>query len=364
MSGMKLGLGLYRDMLDRDHMRFARQCGCTRLIIHLANYYSGGDANIVTATDATHNYGVSTAHDPIWQEDSLRGLQRMAAEEGLEIYGIENFDPADWYDVLLDGPRRAEQMENLKAIIRRAGRLGIRAFGYNFSLAGVWGHQKRAAARGGATSTCFDASLLDTERAHSQRPGLEHDLRAGRQAASCLPVFQRGTVGPAEAVSRRNAAGGRGSGRGACAAPGRPAHARAAPYAAHGLPAVAVRPADLPQPQPRKHAEFCMGSLQEMTEGNLYDEIDHYGGREAHQLRPFPQRAGQECPCYDEVFLDEGDIDMLRALAPAFRAHGFDGVLIPDHTPLITCRAPWYAGMSYALGYMRAAFTMLDKGLL
>ena len=117
MSGMKLGLGLYRDMLDRDHMRFARQCGCTHLIIHLANYYSGGDANIVTATDATHNYGVSTAHDPIWQEDSLRGLQRMAAEEGLEIYGIENFDPADWYDVLLDGPRRAEQMENLKAIM-------------------------------------------------------------------------------------------------------------------------------------------------------------------------------------------------------------------------------------------------------
>jgi mannonate dehydratase len=29
-------------------------------------------------------------------------------------------------------------------------------------------------------------------------------------------------------------------------------------------------------------------------------------------------------------------------------------VLIPDHTPEMTCAAPWHAGMAYALGYMRA----------
>ncbi|HVO38692.1 MAG TPA: mannonate dehydratase [Spirochaetia bacterium] len=30
-------------------------------------------------------------------------------------------------------------------------------------------------------------------------------------------------------------------------------------------------------------------------------------------------------------------------------------VLIPDHTPLPECDAPWHAGMAYAIGYMRAA---------
>jgi len=30
-------------------------------------------------------------------------------------------------------------------------------------------------------------------------------------------------------------------------------------------------------------------------------------------------------------------------------------VLIPDHTPQMTCGAPWHAGMAYALGYMRGA---------
>jgi mannonate dehydratase len=35
-------------------------------------------------------------------------------------------------------------------------------------------------------------------------------------------------------------------------------------------------------------------------------------------------------------------------------------VLIPDHTPQMTCRAPWHAGMAYAMGYLRAALRMIE----
>ena len=38
---------------------------------------------------------------------------------------IENFDPAHWYDVLLDGPRKSVQLEDMKMIIRNVGRAGI-----------------------------------------------------------------------------------------------------------------------------------------------------------------------------------------------------------------------------------------------
>ena len=64
-------------------------------------------------------------------------------------------------------------------------------------------------------------------------------------------------------------------------------------------------------------------------------------------------------PHYHEVFLDEGDIDMIRVLK-ILKEHQFDGVLIPDHTPQMTCAAPWHAGMAFALGYMRAALDALD----
>ena len=54
-------------------------------------------------------------------------------------------------------------------------------------------------------------------------------------------------------------------------------------------------------------------------------------------------------PCYDEVFLDEGDIDMLGALRQLQRLE-FDGVLIPDHTPLIDGKAPWENGYGLCAG--------------
>ena len=44
---------------------------------------------------------------------------------------------------------------------------------------------------------------------------------------------------------------------------------------------------------------------------------------------------------------------MARALS-ILKKNGFDGVIVPDHTPEVTCGAPWHAGMAHALGYLRA----------
>jgi len=64
-------------------------------------------------------------------------------------------------------------------------------------------------------------------------------------------------------------------------------------------------------------------------------------------------------PNYHEVFVDEGDVDMLRVLRILKKNH-YNGVLIPDHTPQIHCDSPWHAGMAYALGFMRAALRLLE----
>jgi mannonate dehydratase len=65
-------------------------------------------------------------------------------------------------------------------------------------------------------------------------------------------------------------------------------------------------------------------------------------------------------PDYHEVFVDEGDIDMFRILR-ILHKNGFDGVIIPDHTPQMSCDAPWHAGMAYALGWIRAALTAIEQ---
>ena len=68
---MKLGIGFYKHMLTRDNFRFARQAGCSHLIIHLAEYYSK-EKGVVTATDERLGW-------------FLREILPVAEEAGVEM---------------------------------------------------------------------------------------------------------------------------------------------------------------------------------------------------------------------------------------------------------------------------------------
>ena len=61
--------------------------------------------------------------------------------------------------MLLDGPERNRQFENVKTIIRNLGKAGIPIMGYNFSIAGVCGRTTGPYARGGAMSVGMEGPL-------------------------------------------------------------------------------------------------------------------------------------------------------------------------------------------------------------
>jgi mannonate dehydratase len=107
--------------------------------------------------------------------------------------------------------------------------------------------------------------------------------------------------------------------------------------------------------------EFCQGTIAEMRgEMDVYEAIDRYSRQGAIAYVHFRNVQGK-VPRYHEVFLDEGDVDMIEAIRIYYR-NGYDGVMIPDHTPHMTCAASWHAGMAYALGYMRAAIQLVEAG--
>lgn len=58
-------------------------------------------------------------------------------------------------------------------------------------------------------------------------------------------------------------------------------------------------------------------------------------------------------PDYKEVFIDEGEIDMRRVVR-ILKKQNYEGVLIPDHAPQMSCDAPWHSGMAYTMGYLKA----------
>ncbi len=170
---MKLGLGLYRALLTPDNLRFAKQAGATHIVAHLPGHFTRGDTKIITSNLAQAGFGISEANDPMWTYEGLRDLKAMINAAGLTLEALENFAPAHWYDVLLDGPQRDEQMAHLKQIIRAMGRVGIGTMGYYFTVAGVWGRTEGAYARGGGA---FGGIRKSAANADSRWHGLEYGL--------------------------------------------------------------------------------------------------------------------------------------------------------------------------------------------
>jgi mannonate dehydratase len=95
-----------------------------------------------------------------------------------------------------------------------------------------------------------------------------------------------------------------------------------------------------------------------MTEGDIYETVETYA-RQNKIAYVHLRNVRGKVPHYKETFIDEGDVDIHRVLR-ILKQTGFQGVIIPDHAPQMTCSAPWHAGMAYALGYIRSAIQILD----
>lgn len=337
---MKLGLGLYTHILNRENLLFAKQAGATHIVAHTpySDSRKPGD------------------YDAIWTYEELRDLRKMINDEGLELEAIENFLPVFWSDILLDGPRKAQQMENIKTLIRNVGRAGIPIFGYNFSLAGVWGRVNGPWARGGAETVAF----LNPEQPPIPlgmvwNTVVDPDAPKGTMVpVSSEELWQRFEYFLSQII----------------------------PVAEEAGVVMALHPDDPPMPElrgtarlvyrhehyqkvfdlvpsPNNQAELCLGTLMEMTDGDLYATVERYASQGKVAYIHFRNVRGK-VPNYYEVFIDEGDTDMIRVLRILHKVN-YQGVLIPDHTPAMSCAAPWHAGMAYALGYMRAAIRMIGE---
>ena len=352
---MKLGFGLYRHMLNEQHYKFAKQCGATHLVIHLVDYFGHNRDSADQPIGGAEGWGKAGNPNEIWSLEELISIKKDINNYGLELEAIENFDPAHWHDILLDGPKKKIQIENLKQLIKNVGRAGIPTFGYNFSLAGVSSRDIGPYARGGAVSVGMNGSVDETPIPNGMVWNMIYDENAldgslphigHEELWKRLQYFLNEIIPVAEEAGVKMAAH-----------PDDPPM----PYV-RNTPRLVYQP-DLYQklidikPSPSNKLEFCLGSIAEMTEGDVYEATDIYSKQDKISYVHFRNIIGK-VPNYKEVFVDEGDIDMLKILK-ILKKNNFQGVLIPDHTPQMTCDAPWYAGMAYTMGYMKAIMNVV-----
>ena len=334
---MKMGLGFYPSTYKEDTLAFAKQIGVSHIMIHIP------DANMLPS-----------AKEGYWSYEDLAALRGQVESHGLKLEAIENFDPSHWHHILLNGPRKAEQMENVKKIIRNMGKAGIPIMGYNFSIAAVAGRKNLPMARGGAISPVFN--LADV-------PDIDKPLPAGHAWGRQIDDPQGKVQDPVSLEEM---------------------WARYDEFMDEILPVaeeagvkMAIHPDDPPVPEMRKvnrlmisterydrsfarhpsdanMVEFCQGTFSEMPYGPeyVYDAIDHFTAMNKIAYVHFRNVRGQ-LPTYYEEFIDTGDVDMYRALQ-IYKKNGFDGMIIPDHVPQMQVGEPWTTGVAYAIGYMRA----------
>ena len=348
---MNLGLGLYRHQLNEEHYRFAKQCGCSHIVAHLVDYFRSSRSNHPGDQPVGDDTGWGLAGDPdqLWTYEELAALKRQINAAGLELEAIENFDPAHWHDILLDGPKKRLHLENIKTIIRNGGKAGIPIFGYNFSIAGVAGRVKGTFARGAAEAVGMDGPF-DKPMRNGMVWNMVYDRSAPEgtvPSATTEQLWQRLKGFLEEVIPVAEEAG-----------VTLAAHPDDPPLPSiRGQPRLVYQPRlyqkllDL-KPSPRNALEFCVGTLAEMTEGDIYDVVDTYS-RQGKLAYVHLRNVRGKVPSYKERFIDEGDVDVLRVLR-ILKQNGFKGVVIPDHAPQMACAAPWHAGMAYALGYLRA----------
>ena len=264
-------------------------------------------------------------------------------------------------------------MDNLKTTIRNMGKAGIACMGYLFALTGVYGHTM-VGVRGGAQSVAVLEDHVPNPRGLKQEDGqplrrengdlglplpkgevwdmvVDADAfaRGEAQTATEEEMWERFTYFLQELVPVAEEAGVRLA-----------AHPDDPPVPVlRGVSKLIYHPDRYQKmldiyPSHYNSCEFCQGTVSEMLDGGdfVYDAIRRYAGKNISYVH-FRNVVGK-APNYREVFIDEGDVDMMKAME-AYRDAGFEGVMIPDHTPSTSSPAPWHAGIAFAIGYMKAS---------
>lgn len=295
--------------------------------------------------------------DGVWHKEDILKLKRQVENHGMQLDGIENFHPAHWDHIVLGEDGRQQQMENICKTIQNAGEAGIKYFGYSFSACGVQGYCDEGVAggnsggRGMSSIRRFNAKYIDDTPSPNQNFWFKTRIDR-RSPEGTIPPADEKTVWNRFSYFLENALPvAEKAGIKLCAHPDDPP----VPYlkgiyrplhSVDGLRKL-IKMFD----SPANCLEFCQGTISTMQGVDIYSVIEEFASQGKIGYVHFRNTSGQ-FPEFSEVFIDDGYVDMPRAIE-CYAKHGFEGTIIPDHTPHITSPDPWFTGMGYALGYIR-----------
>lgn len=265
------------------------------------------------------------------------------AREKVESHGLKLNDMfmAGWNEITLAKADMDEKIEAWCHMIECLGKAGIPNLGWNFKPMGNF-RTTSDIGRGGVKYSTFDYAEFDKNRPKPHEPQVSEDQMWER-----MEKFLKAVIPVAEKASVRMAL-----------------HPDDPPIP-EPLGGVAQICSTLEQfrrifdivPSASNAMLFCQGCMTELLGEGVYDAITEMASKNKIAWVHFRNVRGR-LPRFAEVFLDEGDIDMRRAME-IYRNNGFNGPFMMDHTPTFPQQPASWVGIAYAVGYIRSLIQMV-----
>jgi len=293
--------------------------------------------------------GLGAPPSGVLDVELLESRRDFFASHGLSWDVIENLPPDHYVDVMFGRPGRDRQIDNVCRTIENMARVGIGVLQYGWMLLGGIRTEYSPTGRGGARYPRFDLTVAERAPAAAldwlglgkpRYPHIPDGELSAEQVWEHLIHFLEGVIPVAESVGVKLAA-----------------HPDDPPIPSYmGVARVLVSWDDLQRlidavPSPSNGLGFCMGTIATMAGMDTVAAIRHFGRQGKIHFAHFRNPRGQ-VPSFDEVFPDEGDIDMVAAVT-AFDEVGFDGVIRIDHCPGVIGDSRADRSFAYQVGYLK-----------
>ncbi|NQW19095.1 MAG: mannonate dehydratase [Chloroflexi bacterium] len=321
---MRAGFGQFHSA-TAEYLEFAAQYGATDILLNTPDL-PGGNGR--------------------WELRDLVKLRLSIEQWGMKLSALENVPTSFYEDIMLGGPNRDQQIENMIATVRNIARAGIPIFGYNWMPSHVW-RTPPEVIRGGAIATAFDYEW-------SKKMPFTHDREYSEEEMWTNLEYWIKIITPiAEEEGIR-------LGIHPCDPPveklgGIPQLLRS--FDAYKRLTEIVE-------SPSNAIEFCQGTFSEMADsadGGIYRTIEYFVERKKILYVHFRNVSGT-VPKFHEEFVNTGYVDMYKAMQ-IYNKHDFDGFFIDDHVPHTHQDTAWgHRGRAFANGYIQAMIEAVQKG--
>jgi mannonate dehydratase len=321
----------------------------TRMKLGHQHWSDDGSLKLLAALGVTHICSAepSLKFDENWSVSGLTKLRERVESFGITLAAVPLPLPsvyitkATYPNIMLGkSPERDREIDQIQQMIRNSAAAGIPMLKYNMSILGVV-RTDSTKGRGGAKYSTFRY-----REAKQEPPLTEAGPVSANEAWERITYFLERVVPVAAEMKVKMAChphdpgmpeveGYRGVHRvlGSVAGLKRFVEIKSSPY--HGI-------------------NFCQGTVTEMLRDpnrEIHDVIRYFGTRKKIFNVHFRNIRGGFLD-FQETFPDAGDIDMLAALR-TYKEVGYDGMLMPDHVPIIENDAGGRQAFAFGFGYIR-----------